>query len=289
MALLFIILSAFFSTGINILVKRSGSSDTGVFRLLYFAASCILSNGLSIPALEYFSLPVALAGAFTGTFSFILLEAVAKALNYGPIGLTYAIQNAGALIPPFLMAALFGKAYGFSVSPFLIGGSITIFLGLMNSPREGLSPRWLFLSLISSLCHGIALSMFLYRVLFFDSSVTHPLVFFHAPPESDPWYSLFYFFSPFCLHCIKLLMKPQILYKEEISAGALAGLFNGASCFFLLFASSIAQTWEKPILFPFYAVVTLFFSSFAAKKFFNEDISWVSLGCCGGGIFLSVF
>ncbi|HXW60254.1 MAG TPA: hypothetical protein VEK06_01830, partial [Myxococcota bacterium] len=94
-----------------------GATTSGYLLFHFFIGFLFtaLLNGVFFSAIP-FNWRVALVGCAVGLLTSVMMFMMGKALRNGPSGLTFAFQNSGAILPPLLLAFIFSKPFGFTLS-----------------------------------------------------------------------------------------------------------------------------------------------------------------------------
>lgn len=226
------------------------------------------------------SFPIVLVGFSVGLLISLLMFIIGKALQHGPSGLTFSFQNSGAILPPLLLATIFNKPFGFSISFGNLLGMIFVISGLfcatIGQSKVSVRKTWVAYALLTFIAQGLILSIFQWRCLLIQEGLpTHVLIPFSCPSSADLWFMPALFFSSWlcqvlCFSC----SERRLPYISEITYGSLGGIFNGLSTFFLLKATNVASIEEKAMLFPLFTVIVVLLCNLYGRLFYNETISW---------------
>lgn len=272
-------------------VRRGGSS--GGYLVNYFLICFLVAfflNGIPFSA-PHFSLPMSLVGAGVGVLIAALMFSLGRALQKGPSGMTFAFQNCGAVVPPLLLAVIFSKPFGFSLSwGNLVGMALVVtalvYASLGSSKSSTTQKSWILYALGAFVAQGLILSIFQWRCLLWEKGVPdHSLIPFFCTPEADLW------FMPALFLCAWIYQALTFFYRErrlpnlvECVGGGLGGVANGLSTFFILKATSLATDTEKMMLFPIFTVTIILLCNLFGKFFYQEKISWKANALAVAGI-----
>jgi drug/metabolite transporter (DMT)-like permease len=241
--------------------------------------------------------PLTLIGGFGGFLNVAMLGFTAMALRTGPPGLTFAFQNAGAVLPAILLFLLFGPLYDFSLNFYQLIGIAAVVVGLFLGARTKqplATPfkfkKWILFATAILLLQGVILSIFQWRCLLYipQHALTHPLIPWHCPPNHDVWFIPGFFSCALFLQLILFSKEKRLPNKKEMLYGFLGGVLNGIVTFCLLATTKIAVGAQKVILFPFFAVMVIFFCSLWGKAFYKEHVNYLAIALCIFGVFFSL-
>ncbi len=301
-ALLFSLLAACCASLSSLLFRKNADSsceakNPGGFLVLYFLSSLTFTF-LFYPDLWKFeiSYTALLIGAIIGGFNSILMVLTAKALKYGPAGLTYAFLNASAIFPGVILFLLLGTDFGFSFS-FLqfIGMSfvlVGLFIGAKKQSNNGSqdSTMWLKFTLGCFMMQVLALTLIQSRCILFNCSGTSSFLAHLSISESDDmWVMPGQFATSLIIHTLLFFRENRKLRKDEFIFGSLGGVANFSSTCLLFLATKYALSFEKVILFPLFAVATMILCSIWAKLLYQERFNFRTNALCSFGIFMAVF
>ncbi len=294
---LFVFLAGLCASISSLMMRRTLSSRHGTaggYLSFYFLVSFLCAATLN--SLFTFKQPwsptMTLLGGLTGLLVIALMITMGLALGTGPSGLTFAFQNSGSILPPLLMALLFKSAFGFSISLGNIIGMLLVIGGLFWAARTKktgvISKRWLTFALLTFFCQAIILSIFQWRCLLIEDNLpSHPLIPFRCLQSEDLWFMPAMFFSAWCFQLIYFFYSERrLLYKAEWIGGGVGGIANGLSTCFLLMATRMANSQEKVMLFPLFAVLVILLCNLYGRIIYRESVNWAANACCTAGIFV---
>lgn len=231
-------------------------------------------------------------GAFGGCFLGILLFVMGKTLAYGPASLSLAIINGASIIPPLMMALLFGSFYGHTYTIYNGLGSTLVIIGLVWAgwKQINVSKQWLFFVIITTTIHALFLTFFQWRALLlnptFERCYTLP---FYCNPAGATLFTI----SMFCsAAAIQLIIAQKRITSCKPSAyylfGIGGGFINGLGSLTTVRATEVAHApWEKAILFPLYAVILIILCNCWAKILYKDTINWLAMITALIGIFIA--
>lgn len=302
MAFLWIFAASVTGAIVNLFTKRNleriGSAQG--YLVIYFFFSLISALFIHPQVFHIsFSWEMFLIGALAGFLNFLMMLFLTQALKFGPPGITFAFQNAGAILPGALLFFLFGKAFGFVMTPTLIGGLICVLAGLFWAPYTKGVPKdeeqfpsfkkWILFALATFAAQGLALSLFQYRCLLLHlHSTQHALVFAICEPQADLWFMPGLFITATTLNAAYFFYREKRGFRlPELFYGLGSGFLNGVGTYSLLFAALLAKPLERGVIFPLFAILVIFFSSLWAKKLYQEKVNWKAIFLCMLGILIA--
>lgn len=300
MALFIIFFASLLAACANFFLKKNQDSkgSSRAFLLNYYLFSLVTSVLLT-PSI--FQTPwhpmLSLAGGVAGILNVMMMGFTALALMTGPPGLTFAFQNAGAIVPSLLLFFLFGPSYDFILTPYYLIGIGAVVIGLFLGARTKQAPtaavqfkKWLLFALSILLLQGVILSMFQWRcLLYIPHAASHPLIPWTCPATQDVWFIPGFFTLALLVQaCLFFTTEKRWPNKKECLYGASGGVLNGLITFGLLWGTKIAEGTQKAILFPFFAVMVIFFCSVWGKALYKENVNWLAIGLCIFGVFFSL-
>ncbi len=301
MALTIIFFAAILAACANFFLKKNQDhhGSTRAFLVSYYLFSLAVSLCLT-PTL--FQIPwnpaLSLTGAIAGALNMFMMAFLALALMAGPPGMTFAFQNAGAILPAVLLYFLFGPSYDFILTPYNLIGISAVVIGLFLGARTKQEKtgtfqfkKWMVFSLSVLVLNGTILAMFQWRcLLYITPPIVHPLIPFSCPVSQDVWFIPGFFMAAFCMQlCFFGFQEKRWPNKREFLYGMMAGILNGFITFMLLLGTKIAIGAQKAVLFPFFAVAIIFFCSLWGRALYKENVNWLAIGLCIFGVFFSLF
>lgn len=241
---------------------------------------------------------VLVIGSLVGIFNVGLMFLTGQALKYGSSGLTFAFQNSSAVFPALLLFLFFGKDFGFSTSYIqLLGLGLVIFglfCGTLSQSRQPSSSqnssKWLIFVLSCFFVQVIALTFIQGRCVLFDCEKVAGGQFltpFAIKRAEDVWFMPAQFAAGLVCQTVIFLCEKRKLHKQEIAYGCLSGVSNAISTALLLLATKAALGYEKGLLFPLYAVGTIFLCNVWANRIYKEKFNTLPNALCAGGIFIA--
>ena len=288
---------------------ESRCSASGYYSI-YFAFSLLISfllleikAGTFIPkqpekwAFGYSTVMV-LAGASAGFLNFLMMGLIARCLQIGPAGLTFAFQSSASVLPSLLLFAFFGAPFGFTLTISVLIGLALIVVGLFVSagtteatPASAVASRrrWFFLVMIVFGIQGAILSIFQWKCLLFLQPLNpHPLLPCTCCPKAEVWFLPSFFFVPVVLQMGSfILTERRMISWREGFLGSLAGLLNGGSTYILLMSIRVATPFEKLVVCPLFSISLILLCNFWAKALYREPINWIGTILCLVGVGIS--
>ncbi len=302
MALIFVLVAAIFAAATNLCLRKNFefSKSAKGYLSLYFIFSFLISFAFrSDLDISSFSPVMASIGVISGLLNLLMMLLVARAVQIGPSGLTFAFQNSGSMLPSLLLFFLFGAPFGFKLPLTLLLGFFCVFAGLFLSVRSDKKPtdfgissvhfrQWIFFAILVFLMSGLILSIFQWRsLLLTPNSQTHCLIPWSCSLQEDLWFMPGFFFVPTLVQsAIFYFSEKRWFTSKEMLLGFLGGVFNGSATFFLLLATRITTQNFRPILFPLFAIAVIFLCNLWGKKIYQEPIEWKGLLLCLAGVFI---
>ena len=139
MAIILVLAASLAGALVNLLTKKNQDRIGAAqgYLVIYFLCSLVFAFLIHFSRYEHVSWPMFSVGVFAGVLNFLLMVFVTQALKFGPPGLTFAFQNASAILPSVLLFALFGPAFQFHLPPTLIIGLCLVVIGLFVGIRFG--------------------------------------------------------------------------------------------------------------------------------------------------------
>lgn len=301
MALLIVFLGAIFAACANFFFRKNQEHKGSSLAFLtnYYLFSLVISLFINPTLFTTRWNPVFMSiGSVAGALSVLLMLYTARALLTGPAGLTFAFQNAGAVLPSFLLFFLFGPSFDFILTSYHLIGVATVLVGLYLGARTqnaAVSPhynfkKWVVYALSIFFIQGLSLSIFQWRCLLFSPlRMSHRLIPWTCPAQEDVWFVPgFFIMATLLLSLLFFGKEKRWMNRKEFFYGMLGGLLNGTTTFLLLLGTKQAATAQKAILFPFFAVSVILFCSIWGKAIYKEKVSWLGIFLCIFGVFFSL-
>lgn len=271
-------------------------ASVGGYLSIYFLISFLVSallNGIFTTQVPLNG-SIAVIGLLTGIFVIIMMIMMGKALQEGPSGLTFAFQNSGAILPAILLALIFKSPFGFILTPGNLLGMALVVGGLLFAAKGGLkgtlSKKWVFFAFFTFFLQATILTIYQWRCLLLDAALpSHIFIPFTCSEADDIWFMPSMFLSATTLQLIFFYFKERRwLTKVELFGGAMGGVANGLSTFFLLKATWVATGLGKAMLFPLFTVLVILLCNVSGKFFYKEKINWGANACCALGILVGM-
>lgn len=269
-------------------------ASVGGYLFFYFLSGFLISsllNGIFFSHIPP-SFPMISLGLAVGFLISLLMFAMGKALQNGPSGLTFSFQNSGAVLPPLLLAFIFNKSFGFSLSLVNLIGMALVILGLFwaafGHAKIFIRKTWIVYALLTFIVQGLILSIFQWRCLLFQEGLpNHILIPFSCPSSADLWFMPALFFSAWIYQALRFSYSEKRLPQfPEIIGGSLGGIANGLSTFLLLKVTRFASMDEKTMLFPLFTVAVVLLCNLYGRVFYQEKILWKANVLAALGIFI---
>ncbi|HSX03679.1 MAG TPA: hypothetical protein VLG76_03015 [Rhabdochlamydiaceae bacterium] len=301
MALFIIFFAAILAACSNFFLKKNQDHEGSprAFLVNYYLFSLVFSILLT-PSIFHtpWNPNLSMIGGIAGILNVFMMGFTALALFTGPPGLTFAFQNAGAVLPAFLLYFLFGPFYDFIITPYHLIGTTVVVIGLFLGARTKQPTsdvvfqfkKWIFFAIGIFILQGVILSMFQWRcLLFLPQSPAHPLIPFNAPREQDVWFIPGFFTVALLFQvCLFVFREKRWMTKREFFYGGMGGVFNAVITFCLLLGTKMAAGSQKAVLFPFFAVSIIFFCSVWGRLLYKENVNWLAIILCIFGVFFSL-
>lgn len=290
MGILLILVASCFASLSNFCMRRSvdsgGTAKAFLVVQLSIAAIAALLLGPLRTGQFSLNLPVALVGLAAGLVLGWMLQALGRALEHGPPGLTFAMLNASTVMPAIVMAFLFGAAFGCLYTPWHAIGSLFVLGGLFWAGKglQGLVNQrvWLLFSLLTFTLHVVFLVIMQCRVLILNSAM-----YSLASDLASPWFLFFIYLAAALLQIgIYLVNERRMPKSEECFYGLFGGIGNAMSTFFLIWATEAANALERAIIFPIFSVAIIVICNFWGQKLYQESVHWKACQLCVLGLFI---
>lgn len=298
MSLIFVLLAGIFGAAVNYCLRKNFEHQRSAqgYLSIYFIFSFLIALVLRFEInMQSFSWVMGSIGVVAGMLNLLMMFLVARALQLGPSGLTFAFQNSSSMFPALFLFFLFGRSFGFELHLPLIIGFCCLVLGLFHSSRkESLSKdpsrfaTWALLAIAIFFVQGIILSIFQWRTLLLEvPKESHCLIPWTCSIQEDAWFMPGFFFVPAIVQTVIFYFSERRgLSSREIYLGTIAGILNGAATFCLLMATKDASESFRPILFPIFAVTVIFLCNLWGKRFYQEPIDWKGMSLCLAGVLI---
>ncbi len=292
-----VLLAALFAAIVNFCLRKNSEfqkSPRG-YLALYFVVSFLTSfifHELNFRSISY---KIGAIGIAAGLLNLLMMLLIARAVQIGPSGLTFAFQNSASMFPALFLFFVFGKSFGFTMHANLIVGFCLLTIGLFLLVRkEKISIKsfpfknWLVLAIGILLIQGIILSIFQWRTLLLECPAqNHLLIPWNCSIAEDRWFMPGFFLIPAVMLLVSFFFRERRWFSSrELLLGIIAGIFNGGATFCLLLATRVANPNFRPILFPLFACAVIFLCSLWGKKYYREPIEWGGMAICLVGVLI---
>ena len=286
-ATLIVLLASTLAAIYNYLLRKSSDSPKNVqnFVVMVLASSFLFSLVFENGFLS--SWLISGLAVFSGLLVSLIFLSLPKAFSSGPSGLTIAIFQSACLLPPVLMASIFGCRCGFTYTVFHFSGAVLVLFGLLLSalkgPKQPINRKWGFYMATIFLSQALILTIYQYKALLVKPGLPEHLLIAQVAVD---WYFPLMFLSALVF---TLFLKSEKLSfnKKELVQGLAGGFFNAGNSLLLLLGLIVATPFEIPFLVPVNAVGTIFLCNLWSQWFFKEKIHWLGSSIALLGILLS--
>lgn len=221
-------------------------------------------------------------GIFAGIILGCLGWISGRALRYGPPGLNYSILNSACIVPPLILAFLFGESFGHTYSIVNGLGAMLVVGGIIyasaNVKKAEINPKWYFWAGISFIVHAFLLSFFQWRALVLKEDLPETaLIPFHCDACLADIFTPAMFLAACAIQFFLPLgfQRVNVPYKAIALWGWVGGLITGAAGFFTMLATEAAtEHWEKAIVFPLFCVSVILFCNIWGRFLYKEEVNW---------------
>lgn len=239
-------------------------------------------------ALAIVSWPLIGLAALAGSFVFLVFFSLSRAFQQGSSALTIGIFQSSCILPPLLMALIFGCDCGFTYTLFHGGGALLVVLGFLRSSfkiRSPITKKWLLYTGLATLSQVGVVTSLQYQALL-TKSFDHPLLLPLLPQEAETGWFLPVFFGVVALANLKGLRhsSPRLIFD-----GVVGGLSNIGTTVFLMLALAWATPLTATLIVPISAVLTILFCNIWSIALYKEKVDWLGQTVALGGLLLSFF
>ncbi len=303
-SILYVVAASSFTALSNLFIRKSvdtnqeTSGDPFLMYRLFASALCILGiiffNNGTIP----FDTTMLFLGFIAGLALGVLMWITGLSVQKGPSALSFAILNSACILPPLVMALLFGAEFGHAYSWKHAAGALLVVIGIFWMSAQNQSQKtqkiWFLLISITFVIHALYLSFFQWRALLFKNDLpATTLIPTHCDPALSDCFTLMLFLTA-ALFQLFLGKKDALFPKSStgslVKYGIVGGLINGVGGLFMLRATECAvSSSEKALLFPLYCVGLISLCNFWGKFLYKEKINWPASFLCFFGILISLF
>lgn len=293
MGIAFILIAGCFTALSNFCMRRSidsgGTSKAFLMVQLSFAALTAVLIGPIRTFDFHINGPIVVLGMGSGLVLGLMLLTLGRALEQGPAGLTFAALNAATVMPAIVMATLFGAAFGFIYTPWHALGSILVLAGLFWAGRgaSGWQDKrlWLSLAALTFSCHLLFMILMQWRALMLNRADA-PMA-FSAQEMASQWFMpLIYFAAALLQIGVYVSSEKKWPNREECVYGLFGGIANGASTFFLIWATEVASAMENAVMFPLFSVSVILICNIWSQRLYQEKVNWKACHVCILGLFI---
>jgi hypothetical protein len=283
----------------NLCMRKSldVGKNTHGYLLLQLSTACLLATVMNPMAHQAYEVNVSTLGfgIFAGFCLIAVMMAMGKAMNHGPAGLSVAFINASSVVPPMLLAWLFGSRLGFDYDFSEALGTILVVVGLFWASTTTLKAKnpglWIKAISIVFVSHVLLLMTFQYRSLLLrmDTPIDGFLIPTHLEMSQSHWFLPLMFLVAFLVQlrfCFKEARFPS--WKEGL-LGICGGLLNGLSVVLIDQATRASiGTGQIALVFPLYSVSILTLCSLWSQVLYKEQIKWIAIATAMIGIVLGM-
>lgn len=294
MSLLFVVIGALCGAIYTYILRRNSqtpaSAQKFVFWVFFFSLiSALIYAGERLSIITW---SVIVLGSVAGLFVTAIFYALPRAFEKGPTNLSIGIFQAACILPPLLMAIIFGCDCGFKYTLFHGLGALLVIAGFLKSSLKNhgqkLSLSWLFYTGIAFLSQTVALTIYQYQALLTKENLPpHALLLSVTTIEATTgWFLPTLFGVVLIWNFISLKGK---IFKNAliIRDGAFGGLCNAGSVAFFMLALTMATPLLVTLIVPINAVLTIAFCNVWSQLLYKEKVDWIGMGIALSGILLS--
>ena len=225
-------------------------------------------------------------GACAGCLSALLMILIARALQHGPAGLTFAILNASAIFPGMVLFLTLGQDFGFACTWTQVAGMVLVLVGLFMGAKkesEGKKGTWLKYAFGCFFAQICILTLMQARCILFGCPEWHMAV-----EADDVWFMPGQFGAALVMQMVLYWKDKPVVRRREFGLGMMGGIANFTSNMLLLVATKYALPLEKGIIFPVFAVAAMVLSNVWANRLYKENFNLKTNVLCSFGIFMAV-
>lgn len=283
----------------NLCMRKSidVGKNTHGYLLLQLSIACILAILMNPVAHQAYEINNATLGfgLFAGLCLITVMMAMGKSMGYGPAGLSVAFINSSSVVPPILLAWIFGSSLGFHYDLFKALGTVLVVAGLFWASTTTLKAKsptlWMKSIALVFVAHVLLLLTLQYRSLLLrmDTPIDGFLIPAHLEMSQSHWFLPLMFLVAFLVQlrfCFKEARFPS--WKETL-LGITGGLLNGLSIVLLDQATRASLgTNHINLIFPLYSVSILAVCSLWSQSLYKENVKWVAIALAVSGLFLGM-
>lgn len=286
MALVYVLLASFLIALCQfcILAKAQESGkDEVLMAVRFFISAIICVFAFPMCKGEYHLEPLTFTLALVaGLLQGLLMLYTRKALCLGQSNVSIAVLNSSCIVPPMLMAAVFGKEFNFSYSLLNALGAFLVVFGFfyaarkLSAQKEVNQPNFFKILSIAFLFQVVFLIFLQWKSLNFKTALPlHILLPFQGIEESL-WFNAIMFFTCAMFQLCQVTTWPASLNRQDVCVfGILGGFANGFSGVLLLEAIEKANSMlENALLYPLLSIGTVCFCQFLARWWLKEELQW---------------
>lgn len=270
--------------------------DPFIYQRLLSSAFVIIAFDFYANGLMKFDTKMTLIGISGGLMLGSLMWVVSRAVQKGPAAFTFAVLNSACIVPPLVMAILFGEVFGHQYSLKNGLGGLIVVAGLLwmglGSKEKRPSISWFYWLTLAFAIHVCYLSFFQWRALLFK--IETPLTFlipFRCDADSANCFTLWMFLTAatFQICLPKNVSNIRLPKRNLLIFGICGGLINGIGSYFMLRSTVAAELpEEKALVFPLYCVLLITLCNLWGRLLYQEKINWYASGLTMFGIIIGM-
>lgn len=282
----------------NLFIRKSvdaggGAGDPYLMIRLFVSALFMVAIAIGTTGGFPLNIPMSFLGVIAGILLGTLMWLGGRSLKYGGPGFTFMVINSACIVPPIIMALLFGQKFGYQYQ-FLEGaGALLMIGGLWVGTREEkgeLARPWYKWVTLAFLVHATYLSYFQWRALTLKTDLPYSTFIFQCSPEGSDCFGIALFVTATLFQLILPSNWQNATIKPLLIWGIGGGIINGMGSLAMLKATESAElAVEKSLLFPLYLILLTLFCNAWGAYFYKEKISTMSVVLLIAGICVSSF
>lgn len=306
LVLTYIILTSVLTALANLCIRKSIDSasnpngDPYLINRLMGAGFVVILTILLLKGHVQIDPPMIFLGVLGGLLLGLLQWSIGRSVKNGPSGLSFTCVSAGCVVPPLLMALLFGEAYGHTYTLWNAGGALLVLVGLgwmgyesvKGEITESFKPRIWIICVISAFSfNALFMAFFQWRALMLKDGLPESVLLpFHCDPIKGDCFAIAMYATAAALQLFvpgKSSSVPMFALKRW-QYGFGGGLINGISGLCLVWAteSAISHT-EKSLVIPMFSVLLIILCNVWGRVLYKENVNWYANGLCGIGVLVT--
>lgn len=297
MGVFLVFVAACFCSASNFCMRRSidQGGTTRAFLVLGMGIGCAVNILLGPLRTQDFAINpfILLLGISAGLVYSFMFEALGKALEKGPPGLTFSILSGSTVFPAVVMSLYFGAAFGFVYTFWHAVGSLIVLFGLFWASRgfQGMEHfrAWVFFVSTMFCLHICLLVIFQWRALLMNFPYFEGgWLSFEQTHAKSQWFLPIMFGVAMLMQLYGFLKKEKrVLQRPEIFNGVAGGFANSLGTFFLVWATEAASSLEHAVIYPAFSVLVILFSNLWSQKIYQETVNWKACRVCALGLLVA--